>query len=459
MMDAAAAQRRVDRERNARKQAEQLLEKKSLDLYEANENLRLLAASLEQQVEERTAELNEKRKLAVAADDAKSEFLAMMSHEIRTPMNGVLGTLMLLDPEQLNSHQADLVETAVDSAESLLEIINDILDFSKIEAGKMDLENVEFDITSLINDTVSAVKPLAKKKNLTFKTRISSKIQGAVVGDSLRVRQILTNLISNAIKFTDSGQIDITIDRDQADSSDLIRFTVTDTGHGIAPDKLDLIFTAFSQADGSTTRKFGGTGLGLAICSRLVVLMGGEIGVESEPGKGSTFWFTARLARVDKSSSVAKASVKKIPSEFAPFENVHLLLVEDNATNRKVLSLLLQSIGVSFEVAENGQEAVDALASDADRFSLVLMDAQMPVLDGYEATAQIRAREQNSRVKSAIPIVALTANAMRGDREKCVAAGMSDYMTKPVRKGELHAMIGKWVNQSAIVADNRVEIV
>lgn len=444
MMDAAAAQRRVDRERNARKQAEQLLEKKSLDLYEANESLRTLAESLEQQVEERTAELNEKRKLAIAAVEAKSEFLAMMSHEIRTPMNGVLGTLMLLDPADLNEHQTDLVQTAVSSAESLLEVINDILDFSKIEAGKMDLEYVEFDLTALVHDTVAAMTPLATEKNLEIWANLSSSIQGLVLGDSLRVRQVLTNLISNAIKFTSSGEISIDVDSSKSVSLDHIKFSIRDTGRGIDADKVDLIFAPFSQADGSTTREYGGTGLGLAICSRIVELMGGEIGVESKRDEGSTFWFTARLSAV-KAKSAAEESTRVSPSaDLQPFENVHVLLVEDNPTNQKVLSLLLKSIGVSFEVAENGKEAVEALAADANRFSLVFMDAQMPVLDGYAATRQIRRRERETSSESELPVVALTANAMRGDREKCVAAGMSDYMTKPVRKLELHAMIEKW---------------
>jgi len=445
MVDQDLIQRRFERERKARKQAEVLLEQKSRDLFEANQKLQALAESLEQKVEQRTAELEKERKLAVAAAEAKSKFLAMMSHEIRTPMNGVLGTLELLDRNDLDIHQRDLIETATGSAESLLEIIDDILDFSKIEAGKLELEQISFDLVDLLTKTSAAMATMAEDKGLVLRTDFDNSVFGYVTGDPLRLRQVLTNLIANATKFTEHGEISIEVGHVD---EEFIRFSVTDTGCGIPDENRNHIFGEFSQADDSTTRKFGGTGLGLAICARLAALMGGEIGVESKPGAGSTFWFTARLPR---ESTVPEIVPSPIVDEAKSVTHVRVLLVEDNPTNRKILTLFLTKMDIGFEVACNGAEAVKKIADARSDFDLVLMDAQMPVMDGYEATAQIRAAEAAAPGLTRMPIVALTANAMRGDREKCIAAGMDDYMTKPVRADALDTMIRKWAGDAVEV--------
>jgi len=396
-------------------------------------------------VEQRTAELEKERKFAVAAAKAKSDFLAMMSHEIRTPMNGVLGTLALLDHKSLDAHQQDLVETATSSAESLLEIIDDILDFSKIEAGKLELERIGFDLIDVLTKTSAVMATLAEDKGLVLRTDFDDAVSGYVTGDPLRLRQVLTNLIGNAIKFTDRGEISLEVRRGE---EGLLRFSISDTGCGISEENLSHVFGEFSQADGSTTREFGGTGLGLAICARLAAMMGGEIGVHSELGAGSTFWFTARLPNED---APLMADPSPDVDETKSVAHIRVLLVEDNPTNRKILTLFLTKLDVGFDVACNGDEAVKKIADARSDFDLVLMDAQMPIMDGYEATAKIRAAEAAAPDITRMPIVALTANAMRGDREKCIAAGMDDYMTKPVRADALDTMIRKWAGDAVEV--------
>jgi PAS domain S-box-containing protein len=540
-----------------------------IDVTSAKEAERKLAAY--------AGELAEAVARAETATKAKSEFLATMSHEIRTPMNGVIGMTGLLLETQLSIEQKDYAETIRTSGEALLGIINDILDFSKIEAGKLDLELCAFDLRPIVEESLEVVAPLAQRKKTELCAPMEDGVPAALIGDPARLRQILLNLLSNAIKFTEGGEVVLSVARepDPGSASARLRFEVRDTGIGISPETQAKLFQSFSQADSSTTRKFGGTGLGLVICKKLVELMGGAIGVRSAAGSGSTFWFTipfqttaatvsipagiehfrhrrvlavddngtnrsilkqllgklgmavtctasgsealeelrmaarqgqayelgildlhmpvmnglmlAREIRRDEATralplmmltsdrdreeaATARALDVKIflvkpvrqanliravgemlgaaapaPESVAQAEGVRLnariLVVEDNPTNQKVIVLRLDKLGCSTQVAHNGLEAVEAAASDS--FDAILMDCQMPVMDGFEATAQIR-RKGGRRV----PIIALTANAMDGERERCLEAGMDDYLSKPVRAEELIRKLQQWAGSN-----------
>ena len=379
---------------------------------------------------------------AAAASKAKDEFLANISHEIRTPMNGVLGTLQLLRETALNRGQGELVATAHESAESLLQILNDILDFSKIEAGKLRLEQVPFSLSRLVESLRQEVVPLLAGRAIAFTAATDPELAaGELVGDPLRVRQILNNLLANAVKFTEEGQIAVratVVNRVENDV--LVRIEVLDTGIGIAAADQPKLFQGFSQADTSLTRKYGGTGLGLAIVRQLAHLMDGCCGVESAPGKGSCFWCEIPLAIAP---ALPATPVLPSPSSLLAGE---VLLVEDNQVNQKIAQGLLQKSGLTVTVAANGQEALDLLARQG--FAVVLMDCQMPVLDGYTATAAWREQEAREG-RSRTPIIAMTAHAMEGDREKCLAAGMDDYLAKPVTKEALAAMLRQWISAPA----------
>jgi signal transduction histidine kinase/ActR/RegA family two-component response regulator len=377
---------------------------------------------------------------------AKSEFLAKMSHEIRTPLNGVIAAADLMAATQLNDEQHELLDTLRLSAKTLLGIINDILDFSKIEAGRMVLETVPFTPTVLVEEVVSIMAPAAHSKGLTVRTELSSSLPHSVAGDPLRLRQILLNFVGNAIKFTACGEVVIRAMRLKKGEgqSAWLRFEVQDTGVGIPPEKQAGIFDAFTQADSSVTRQYGGTGLGLAICKRLVELMGGQIGVYSQPGQGSCFWFEVPLPVIQENApeeTTAQPSGSALNSH--ELYGVRVLLVEDNPVNQKVAIRMLQKLGCVVELAENGQQALEKL--ERASYDIVLMDMQMPIMDGLTATRLLRQREQQTGHHQVV--IALTANAMQTDRELCLEAGMDDYLSKPLTLDALQVMLLRWVAQ------------
>ncbi len=418
-------------------------------LHEGGDAVQVVARDISERKRTEAA-INRAREQAEIASRAKSQFLANISHEIRTPISGVIGMLNLLLATPLTTEQKRYLKMADSSADSLMTLLNDILDLSKVEAGKLDLIPVRFSVRECVQLAVNTLSVRAQEKGLKVHTRIADDVPSELVGDSARLRQVLLNVLGNAVKFTEEGSISLNVAVENAGEEDIgLRLSVADTGIGIPEAQQRRIFDAFAQADGSLTRRHSGVGLGLAISAHLVTLLGGRIWVESSPGKGSTFYFTVCMKRaparaeveVDSRLDRLAAAVDAPSGHAAPLD---VLVAEDDSVNQKVAMVLLEKLGHNPTVVNNGADAVAAAAQV--QYDLILMDIQMPGMDGFEATAAIRASEAKSGKH--VPIVALTAHAMKGDEERCRQTGMDDYLSKPLSLDALRAKLHRWASRS-----------
>ena len=418
------------------------------DLKASQEEIRQHRELLEERIRQRTEDLERAMRSALASSQTKSEFLANMSHELRTPMNGLLGMLDVVLDSRLDAEQKEQLEIAQRSAYSLLALLNDILDLSKIEAGKMMIERIPYNVRVVLEDCVKSFQARASQKGIALHFEVDQQAPSSIMGDPLRVRQIAANLLSNALKFTDRGWVSLRLSAPPAAGSAVMEIEVSDTGPGIAADKLATIFDKFTQADGSITRKYGGTGLGLAIIKRLVELQGGSVSVESKVGKGSSFAVRLPVEAVSESVVVPAETPPAMLEDRQPASASRVLLVEDNLVNQKVVHAILRKKGYQLDIATNGREALAKLDScpPGQEYGLVLMDVQMPVLDGLETTRVIR---HNSRWDD-LPVIAMTAHAMNGDRERCIQAGMDSYISKPVQPAHLIATIEEFLSGRAV---------
>jgi PAS domain S-box-containing protein len=405
----------------------------------------------------REMELTRAHDAAIESARLKSQFLANMSHEIRTPMNSIIGMTDILLHTPLTAEQREFMEIVRVSGESLLTVINDILDFSKIEAGKLTFEILDFEPRTVIEEMVAMLLEQTHVKNLRLSTTVADDVPVGLRGDPGRLRQVLTNLVSNAVKFTPQGGVDVRITKEsETDARVVLRFEVADTGIGVPEDARVCLFQPFSQVDASTTRKYGGTGLGLAICKQLVNLMDGQIGCDSVPHKGSTFWFTARFGKPSPAPPPHDVALEIIQKPVNPpalqlpkdvRRRMRVLVVEDNAFNQKVVLRQVREMGFGADAVANGLEALKAL--NIIPYDLVLMDCQMPEMDGYACAAEIRRQEVDG---GHLPIIAMTAHVMKIDRDKCLAVGMDDFLSKPVRVAHLESVLTRWLAPSATAA-------